>query len=72
MKNTDLKEEILPIPFVEKIREEANKTIAEEVKGFGLDKKQTEVSEGQVRHIIDAYNRFKKGGKIAKNETKTR
>ena len=63
MKNTDSKEKILTIPFVENICEEANKTIGEEVKGLGLDKKQTQVSGGQVRHIIDAYNRLKKEAK---------
>ena len=58
----ETKEEILSIPFIEKVRDEANKTIEEEVKGFGLDKKRTEVSEGQVRHIINAYKLLRENG----------
>ena len=69
MKDKNQKEEILSIPFIEKIRDEANKTIEEEVKGFGWDKKRTEVSEGQVRHTIDAYKRLRKHGEKRKDDT---
>ena len=63
MENTDSKEKFLSISFIEKIRDEANKTIEEEVKDLGWDKKQWGVSLGQVKHIIDAYNRLKKEAK---------
>ena len=56
-------EKNLTIPFIEKIKDEANKTIEGEVKGFGWNKKQWGVSLGQVKHIIDAYNRLKKEAK---------
>ena len=48
-------EEILSIPFIGRVRDEANKTIDEELKKFRWDIKQWEVSDGQVRHIITAY-----------------
>ena len=60
MKGKKPKEEILSIPFIEKIRDEANKTIEEEVKDFGWDRKRWEVNQGQVRHIIEAYKRLNK------------
>ena len=59
MRDKNSKEEILSIPFIEKIRDEANKTIEEEVKDTGWDRKRWEVTQGQVRHIIEAYNRLK-------------
>lgn len=60
MKVKESEEKILSIPFLEKIREEANKTIKEEVKGFGWDEKQWKLSIGQVRHIITAYKLLRK------------
>ena len=60
MKGKEPKEEFLSIPFIEKIRDEANKTIEEEVKDFRWDRKRWEVSQGQVSHIIEAYKRLSK------------
>lgn len=62
MKNKEQKEEILSIPFVEKIRKEANRTIAEEMKDMGWNESQYEVSVGQIRHIINAYKLLREKG----------
>ena len=59
MKDKGQKEEILSIPFIGRVRDEANKTIDEELKKFRWDKKQWEVSDGQVRHVINAYKLLK-------------